>query len=126
MLIASLKLPLWRMKMEAPQYRDEEALKVVVYPGSLRGDLGEIKVLNTYIGVHIPDELPQLKWLPAALIGAGALGLIAAFLPPGARRRALVVIPALLSVTLLIAAVQAQWQMYDIGTNAMRRRSSSA
>ena len=68
------RLPLWQMRMEAPQYRDEEALKVVVYPSAMRGDLNEITVLNQYIGVHIPKELPQLKWLPAALIGAAALG----------------------------------------------------
>jgi hypothetical protein len=115
LLVASLKLPLWRMRMEAPQYRDKEALKVIVYPGSLRGDLGEIKVLNTYIGVHIPDQLPQVRWLPSALVAAGALGFMAAFLPGVARRRALVVMPALLSLTLVTAAVQAQWQMYDIG-----------
>src|SRR6185312_1386628 len=49
LLVASLRLPLWHMRMEAPQYKDQEALKVFVLPGSLHGDLNEIKVLNKYI-----------------------------------------------------------------------------
>lgn len=115
LLVASLKLPLWQMRMEAPQYRDQEALRVAVYPGALRGDLNEIRVLNQYIGVHIPDQLPQLAWLPAALLAAGALGLLAAFLPVAAGRGALIAIPTLLSVALLAGAIQAQCQMYNIG-----------
>ena len=115
LLFLSLKLPLWQMRMEAPQYRDDEALKVAVYAGAMRGDLNEIKVLNQYIGVHIPNELPQLEWLPTALVATGVIGLLAAFLPVAVRRRALVVVPSLLSLALFVAAVQAQWQMYDIG-----------
>jgi hypothetical protein len=115
LLVASLKLPLWQMRMEAPQYRDQEALRVAVYPGALRGDLNEIRVLNQYIGVHIPDRLPQLAWLPAALLAAGALGLLAAFLPVATRRGALIGIPALLTMALLAGAIQAQCQMYNIG-----------
>ena len=41
LLALSLKLPLWQMRMEAPQYKDEEALEVVVFPGEMRGDLAE-------------------------------------------------------------------------------------
>jgi hypothetical protein len=115
LLLASLRLPLWQLRMEAPQYRDEEALRVAVYPGALRGDLDEIKTLNQYIGVHIPRQLPQLRWLPAALVSAGALGLGAVVLPRRARRRAWVVVPALLALALTGAALQAQSQMYDIG-----------
>jgi hypothetical protein len=115
LLLLSLKLPLWQLRMEAPQYRDDEALKVAVYPGAMRGDLNEIKVLNQYIGVHIPDELPQLEWLPTALVATGVVGLLAAFMPAAVRRRALALAPAALSLALLVAAVQAQWQMYDIG-----------
>lgn len=115
LLLASLRMPLWHIRMEAPQYHDEEALKVNVLPGSLNGDLREIKVLNRYIGVHIPDTLPQTHWLPI-VIGAGAvLGLIAAFLPPRIRRFAAPGAAALLAVAMLTAAGQAQWQMYHLG-----------
>lgn len=117
LLALSLKLPLWKMKMEAPQYKDEEALRVVVFPGALRGDLNEITVLNQYIGVHVPHELPQLKWMPKALLAAGALGLLASFFPMRLRKWSLIIIPTALSLALIFAAVQAQKQMHDIGHN---------
>jgi hypothetical protein len=114
-LVASLKFPLWQMRMESPQYREEEAIKVAVYPGALRGDLKEIETLNQYIGVHVPRELPQCRWLPRALIAAGTLGLLGVFLPGVARKWALVVVPSALSVSLLFGAIQAKQQMYAIG-----------
>ena len=88
MLVASLRFPLWHMRLEAPQYRDEEALKVAVFPNKYGGDLREIKVLNQYIGVHVPDALPQFKWLPLVLLTGAAAGLLGATLPRRARRPA--------------------------------------
>ena len=86
LLLASLKQPLWQMRMEAPQYQNEEALKVRVYPQGMHGDLGEINVLNQYIGVHVPATLPQFNWLPGALIAAAVAGVVGGlcchFLPP--------------------------------------------
>lgn len=115
LLIISLKLPLWHMHLEAPQYRDEEALNVVVYPNAFRGDLEELAVLNQYIGVHVPETLPQFQWLPSAFIATGVLGIAAAFLSRKFRSRALVLVPAALSVALLVASIQAMQQMRDIG-----------
>jgi copper chaperone NosL len=115
LLLAGLKFPLWQMRMESPQYREEEAIKVAVYPGALRGDIKEIETLNQYIGVRIPRELPQCRWLPGALIIAAVLGVIGALLPRSLRQWALVVVPAALSISLLVGAVQARQQMYEIG-----------
>jgi hypothetical protein len=115
LLAASLMLPLWQMRMEAPQYRDKEALRVTIFPNKMTGDLGEISVLNQYIGVHIPSELPQLKWLPIVLIAGGALGVGASFLPRMVRARALVGVGTAVALALAFAAIQAQVQMYDIG-----------
>ena len=115
LFVGSLKLPVWHLKMEAPQYQGQEALQVHVYPGSMSGDLREIKVLNHYIGVKIPDELPQLHWLPAALWAAAALGVGACFVPRFYRARALVGVAVLLSASMLFAAGQAQYQMHEIG-----------
>src|ERR1051326_8814524 len=89
LLVASLKLPLWQMRLEAPQYRDQEALNVAVHPNALHGDLKEIAVLDQYIGVHVPSTLPQFKWLPGILLGSAIAGLIAIALPRVLRRRAL-------------------------------------
>ena len=80
LLLASLQLPLWQMRLEAPQYRDQEALRVAVHPDALRGDLKELSVLDQYIGVHVPPTLPQFKWLPATLIAGAALGFAASLL----------------------------------------------
>jgi copper chaperone NosL len=113
--VTSLKLPLWHLKMESPQYQGTEALRVQVYPGSMRGDLREISVLNKYIGVRIPENLPQLRWLPVALLAGAALGLMVLALPRVARARAWFTIATLLSLAMLISAATAQWQMRRIG-----------
>lgn len=117
LLLASLKLPLWQMRLEAPQYRGKEALHIAVHPNALRGDIRELSVLDQYIGVHIPPTLPQFKWLPATLIAGAVLGLVAALLPVVLRRRALIVVVVSLAAALTGAAVQAQYQMHDIGHN---------
>jgi hypothetical protein len=46
LLLAALKLPLWQMRLEAPQYRDQEALQIAVHPNALRGDVKELSVLQ--------------------------------------------------------------------------------
>jgi len=115
LLLVSLKLPLWQMRLEAPQYRDQEALNVAVHPNAFRGDLREITVLDQYIGVHIPSTLPQFKWLPAVLIAGAVGGLVFSLLPRLIRRRGLLVISTVLATTMAFAAIQATGQIRDIG-----------
>ena len=117
LLFGSLALPLWKMRMEAPQYRDEEALEIIVYPGEMKGDLSELKTLNQYIGVHTPDTLPQLDWLPRAIAGGAIVGLFAAFFARCTHGLALFLAPVLLSGAIGFAALQAKGQMYDLGHN---------
>jgi hypothetical protein len=120
LLLISLKLPLWQMRLEAPQYHGKEALHIAVHPNALRGDLGELAVLDRYIGVHIPPTLPQFKWLPGTLIAGAVLGMIAVLVPGLFRRRALLIVVAALIIALATAAVQAGSQMRDIGHNRDR------
>ena len=115
LLLVSLKLPLWQMRLEAPQYRDQEALRVAVHPDSLRGDLKELSVLDQYIGVHIPPTLPQFKWLPGLLIAGAVLGIGARLLRSSIRGRALVGVSCVLAAALALAAIQAIFQIHDIG-----------
>jgi copper chaperone NosL len=115
LLLVSLRLPLWHMRMEAPQYRGPEALNVVVRPGALEGNLGEIKILNQYIGVTVPDTLPQEQWLPLLLCLGAGLGLVAVLLPRRWRSFGAFAVAGILVAGLLVAAGQAQWQMYRIG-----------
>jgi hypothetical protein len=115
LLVVSERLPLWHMRLEAPQYREEEALKVSVFPSKFGGDLREISVLNQYIGVHVPPRLPQFGWLPIVLCGGAALGVAASLLGLPFRRIALGLTCVILAIGVLTAAVQARTQMHDIG-----------
>ncbi len=115
LFVVSLQLPVWHLKMEAPQYQDKEALRVRVYPGHMAGDLREIRVLNQYVGVHIPEHLPELRWLPLALLAAAGLGIVASVLPGKLRPFSLFGVAAALAVTMLASATFAQWQMHQIG-----------
>ena len=115
LLIASVRLPLWHMRLEAPQYRDEEALKIAIFPNRYGGDMREISVLNQYIGVHVPRTLPQFRWLPLLLASGAAVGLAASLLGVRFRRGALGLTCGLLTAGLIGAAVHAKFQMHDIG-----------
>ncbi len=120
LLLASLRLPLWHLHMESPQYQGQEALNVYVLPSALQGSLGEIKLLDQYIGVRVPDTLPQTRWLPIVIwLGAG-LGLLAALLPLRVRRFAAFGVAGLLALAMLSAAIQAQGQMYHLGHDRNR------
>lgn len=121
LLLASLRLPLWQMHLEAPQYQDEEALNVLVFSNAMRGDVEELKVLNSYIGVRIPESLPQHRWLPGLLAGGAIVGLFGAFFPARGRRRLLFLVPTIVALGLIAAAVQAQLQMREISANRDER-----
>jgi hypothetical protein len=114
-LAAATRFPLWHLRMEAPQYRDQEALRVNVFAGSMQGDLREISVLNQYIGVHIPATLPQSRWLPTALWAGAGLGVLVSVFPAKIRRVSLVIVSVGLAATVGFAVVQAKAQMHDIG-----------
>lgn len=115
LLLTSLAMPLWQMKMEAPQYKDEDRLQVTIFPSRMAGDLDEIRVLNQYIGVHVPDQLPQLRWLPVALAAAAAMMLAAALLPRTFARKTALASMAIVLIALSASAGMAQWQMHQIG-----------
>ena len=115
LLIASLRLPLWHMRLEAPQYQAEEALKIAVFPHRYGGDMREISVLNQYIGVHVPATLPQFGWLPALLVGGAVISVAVSLLTVRFRAVALCLVCAGLIAGLATAATQAVYQMHAIG-----------
>src|SRR5262249_18454284 len=48
-------LPIWAMKLWAPQYR--EGLSLTIYTNAIKGDLQSINTLNHYVGMkHITAE----------------------------------------------------------------------
>jgi hypothetical protein len=115
LLLVSLKLPLWQMRLEAPQYRDQEALRIAVRANAMEGDLKELSVLNQCIGVHVSEELPQFKWLPGALAISAVLGVVVSLLRASPRRYALIIVAASLLTALGTASLQAKSQIYRIG-----------
>jgi len=80
LLAAVYVLPLWHVRLVAPQY--PEGLGMHIHVSSLQGatetDLNNINELNHYIGMKRieTDAIPELAvmpWIVAALIGGGLL-----------------------------------------------------
>ncbi len=73
-------LPIWVMKLWAPQYR--EGLTLTIFANTIRGDLQSINILNHYVGMHAisADDFSEFHYLPQALTLFGALALVAALL----------------------------------------------
>ena len=79
-LALCLTQPIWRISMEAPQYRNGLYLDIYTYKiegGNNGQHLTEINLLNHYIGMHKLDRaaMSDLDWLPFALGGLLILAL---------------------------------------------------
>jgi len=78
-LLAIIKLPMWRIDLQAPQY--PEGLTLFIYPNHLGGDVDIVNGLNHYIGMkplHTEDFF-EFKILPFITIGFSVLLLLTAF-----------------------------------------------
>ena len=71
-------LPIWVMKLYAPQYR--EGLTLTIYTNTIKGDLQNINTLNHYVGMRAikADDFDEFEYLPQALSAFGVLALLAA------------------------------------------------
>ncbi len=71
-------LPIWQMRLWAPQYR--EGLTLKIYTNTIKGDLQSINTLNHYVGMHAirPDDFAEFRFMPQALTAFGLLALFAA------------------------------------------------
>jgi copper chaperone NosL len=88
LLVASALLPLWKIRLVAPQY--QEGLELDIYSYRLVGgndgqDLNEINGLNHYIGMKpiAAADFVEMRWVPFALgvfvllaLRAAAVGLM--------------------------------------------------
>jgi len=73
LLMVSMFLPYWSMKMTAPQY--PKGLTVDVYVNHLEGDMREIDELNHYLGMPPLDEGGRLE-RSISLVAIVILGLL--------------------------------------------------
>ncbi len=73
-------LPIWTMKMRAPQY--PEGLTLTIYTNTIRGDVDKINTLNHYVGMHAitPQDFKEFSYMPQLLTFFGVMALVAALL----------------------------------------------
>jgi nitrous oxidase accessory protein len=71
-------LPVWTMKLWAPQY--PEGLQLTIYAHTIKGDLQKINTLNHYVGMHQirPDDFDEFRYMPQLLTFFGFMALLAA------------------------------------------------
>lgn len=67
-LIIVLKVPMWRIELNAPQY--PEGLKLLIYPNKLSGNVDIINGLNHYIGMKNlrTNDFTEFSILPGIII----------------------------------------------------------
>lgn len=111
---ASLALPLWGVRMTAPQYPDE-ALMLHIDRHGIGGDVQEVETLQRYIGVHFPASLPELEWLHVPVLGLTLLLLVGAAVGGGAGRALRIVTVTLFIVFLAGSAAVVQARLYEVG-----------
>ncbi len=78
-VLGAIVLPLWEVRLLAPQYPEGLGLRILAHTvrGVRPGDLQSINGLNHYIGMKViaPDSIPELRYMPWILIGM-AVGLV--------------------------------------------------
>src|SRR5215211_7762268 len=81
-LLLALPLPLWRIRLVAPQY--PEGLGMDIHARTVRGakehDLENINKLNHYIGMKAiePEDIAEVRVMPWLIAGLAVFGLGAA------------------------------------------------
>src|SRR3989338_8021801 len=71
-LLSSIFFPYWRLKVTAPQY--QKGLTVTIFVNHLEGDVGEVDILNHYIGMRPLREGAKVE-RELSIFGIGALFL---------------------------------------------------
>ena len=106
---SSSTLPLWTMRMNAPQY--PKGLRLEAYGTHMTGDLRELAILNHYIGMA-PIEMPAFEQAMFP-IGIGLLIALCLLAPLHRRLRTLAIVAV--AATPLVIMADLQWWLYDFG-----------
>lgn len=113
LLVVSIFLPYWRLKLNAPQYPG--GLVVHTYLDRLEGDVREIDGLNHYIGMRpLADAAHLERSLSIAAVAAISLLVLGAVFIHN-RKAAYLALPAVLFPVVFLADL-AYW-LRDFGTN---------
>ncbi len=111
-LMASSRLPFWKMRVVAPQY--PKGLVLVLYADHLEGDVQEIDTLNHYIGMRPLAQGAKLERqlaIPGLVLAVA--GLFAALVFSSSRLRFLFILPALLIPAVFVADLT--WWLWNYG-----------
>lgn len=77
--LAALRLPLWEVRLGAPQYPEGLGLRIHAHTvtGIKEHDLDNINGLNHYIGMKpiTPEAIPELRYMPWLIGGLILVGL---------------------------------------------------
>lgn len=113
LILVSLLLPYWVLRLQAPQYPD--GLTVTSYVNRLQGDVGELEGLNHYVGLGSFEDAAVLERSIAvvAIVGLAALLLAALFIH--SRWVLVLTLPALFFP--IVFLVDLQYWLYDFGHN---------
>ena len=115
LVAAALAFPLWGFAMAAPQYPDE-TLHLEVTRTGIAGDVHEVSILQHFIGVRFPTELPELRWATGAIVALAALLLLAAFTGATMFGRVYRILCAVALLAFLTAsALVVQARLYQVG-----------
>jgi hypothetical protein len=113
---AAFVLPLWSVFLHAPQYPEGLGMRIWIHTvtGLKPNDLESINNLNHYIGMKriVPEAIPELRFMPYALGGLVALGLLSAL--RASRRLARIWVAAFLLLAIAGLADFWKWE-YDYG-----------
>jgi nitrous oxidase accessory protein len=109
LVVMSSALPLWTMRMKAPQY--PKGLRLEAYGTSMQGDIRELNILNHYIGMQ-PLEMPQME---AALypIGIAVLAALCLLSPLHRYLRRLAIVAIVATPIFMLADLQ--WRLFEFG-----------
>ncbi len=117
-LVLLYVLPLWTIKLIAPQYPEGLGLRITINSvvGVKPNDLNNINNLNHYIGMKRiePDAIPELRLMPMIVAALVITGLIAAW---SSRRMLARTWVAAFAIVALIGLVDFYKWEYDYGHN---------
>ncbi len=111
LLIVSLLLPYWVLKLSAPQFPN--GLTVTAYVNRLRGDVGELEGLNHYVGLGSFEDAAAFERSIAIAAIVMLAGLLIAALLIHSRWVLILVLPALLFPFIFL--IDLQFWLWDFG-----------
>jgi hypothetical protein len=113
LLMVSLLLPYWVLRLSAPQFPD--GLTVTAYVNRLEGDVGELEGLNHYVGLGSFADAATFERSVAIVAVIVLAGLLVAALVIHSRWVLLLVAPALLFPVIFL--IDLQYWLWDFGHN---------